>query len=142
MCSSFSLLENLHQQPAGENLLALFLPAKSLGGEGRGARSSQKGEEEISKIRDSLTLLAGLTAAGRGAGLSPRWQLTWVPRVADGMATHSVFLPGESQGPPAFPRNPRGRLGFPGPTQGEGPSHSKMRPLPATASQGKSPVPP
>ena len=22
--------------------------------------------------------------------------------------------------PPAFPRNPRGRLGFPGPTQGEG----------------------
>ena len=23
-------------------------------------------------------------------------------------------------GPPAFPRNPRGRLGFPGPTQGEG----------------------
>ena len=85
MCFSFSLLENLHQQPAGENLLASFLPARSLGGEGRGARSSQKGEEEISKIRDSLTLLAGLTAAGRGAGLSPRWQLTWVPRVADGM---------------------------------------------------------
>ena len=25
--------------------------------------------------------------------------------------------------PPAFPRNPRGRLGFPGPTQGEGPKH-------------------
>ena len=34
-----------------------------------------------------------------------------------------TFLPRSKQlliSPPAFPRNPRGRLGFPGPTQGEG----------------------
>ena len=42
---------------------------------------------------------------------------------------HSKVRPGGDGGvspavtrapPPAFPRNPRGRLGFPGPTQGEG----------------------
>ena len=48
--------------------------------------------------------------------------------------------------PPAFPRNPRGRLGFPGRECRRNsrkttwfPPLGKMRPLPATASQGKSP---
>ena len=31
-----------------------------------------------------------------------------------------VPVPTRRAQPPAFPRNPRGRLGFPGPTQGEG----------------------
>ena len=30
------------------------------------------------------------------------------------------YLLEPTEPPPAFPRNPRGRLGFPGPTQGEG----------------------
>ena len=37
--------------------------------------------------------------------------------------THRVFnasVPETRGQPPAFPRNPRGRWGFPGPTQGEG----------------------
>ena len=35
--------------------------------------------------------------------------------------------------PPAFPRNPRGRLGFPGPTQGEGCMRSPIRDAMAAA---------
>ena len=46
----------------------------------------------------------------------------WAPRQGKGLGQQwrPRRLARARAQPPAFPRNPRGRLGFPGPTQGEG----------------------
>ena len=53
-----------------------------------------------------------------------RWKTEWITlsREAWGglTAVRDRVLFAVGAPPPAFPRNPRGRLGFPGPTQGEG----------------------
>ena len=47
--------------------------------------------------------------------------LNWNSITSTSFVRSDAFYPAVTRAPPpAFPRNPRGRLGFPGPTQGEG----------------------
>ena len=72
--------------------------------------------EEVSKWLDSLTGLSSTRI------LTPQDLWTWRGILGPGHTPRwGLFGPAVTRAqPPAFPRNPRGRLGFPGPIQGEG----------------------
>ena len=60
-------------------------------------------------------------AAVHGAAESDMTEATYqgASRAVPGKSGLHARGEGARAPPPAFPRNPRGRLGFPGPTQGE-----------------------